>query len=110
MSLTVEARNKMLDHLVGTTQLYVAALHSEDVSDEILTGRKQIMFTTAEGGVVVGNSLEDLIISIGFTVTHIALYDTATEGVLLGVFSLTNPETFANEGSLTIQNLTITLN
>lgn len=109
MGLTITARNKMLDHLVNEVPLYVGGLTSENGSDEILTGRKQITFTTAVGGVVVGNSAEPLVISLGTTITHVAIFDSDTGGELLGVFPLTTPETFSNEGSLNITGLSITL-
>lgn len=107
--LTTEAKNKMLDHLVGTTTLYLAGLTSVNPADEILTARKSVTFAAASGGSVVGNSDEDLVITAGTTVSHIALYDAVTGGLLLGRFPLTVLESFGSEGTLKVQNLTIEL-
>lgn len=109
MSLTVFSKNKMLDHLTTYQTLYITALTSSDTADEVLTGRKVVSFSSAASGSVVGASAEDIVISAGTTVTHLAVFDEVTGGDALGVFSLQNPETFTNEGSLSVTGLTITL-
>ncbi len=109
MALTLESKNKMLDHLMKSTPLYVAGLTSLSEADAILTGRKPIEFTDAVDGITTGNSLEPLTISAGTTIVSVALYTDVTAGELLGIFELTLPETYANEGSLSVNNLTISL-
>jgi len=111
MSLTAYAHNEMLDKLVNDTNIYVAALTSGSDADEILTGRRLMTFAAADASSVTGSSNTGITISAGLTVTHLALFDALRtgNGNLVGIFSLDSPETFANEGTLSVTDLTITL-
>ena len=108
MSLTVKTLNNMLDS-VFSQDLFVAALTDADASAEVLTGRKPISFTAANIGAVLGNSDEDLVIQAGTTVTHLAIFDSLTSGDLICILELTDPESYSNEGSMSVRDLSISL-
>lgn len=107
--LTNFTKNSMLDHIFNGTSLWVGVQSSSDVVDTIITPRKTMTFTAANNGVAIGTSDSDVVIPAGSTVTHIAIYNAETGGELLGVFSLTIPETYGSEGSLSITGLEVTL-
>lgn len=109
MSITTKVLNDMLNGFIAIHDTYVTALTEPDISSEILTGRKAIDFSEASAAYIVGDSLEDLVIPEGTTVTHLAVFDSEQDGELLCIVELDNPETFSNEGSLSVKQLKISL-
>lgn len=109
MSITTKVLNSMLENAIRSFDTYVTALTEADISSEILTGRKVINFSEASAGSIIGDSEEDLVISEGTTITHLAVFDSQEDGELLCIVELENPETFSNEGSLSVKQLKISL-
>ncbi len=109
MSITIKVLNSMLDFSIRSLNTYVTALTEADISSEVLTGRKPINFSEATAASIIGDSVEDLVIPEGTTVTHLAVFDSEQDGELLCIVELENSETFSNEGSLSVKELKIAL-
>ena len=109
MSLTTATKNKLLDYLATDEILYAAGLTSEALEDEITTGRQVVVFTAAADAVITGSTPTPIDVLAGTTITHLALYNALTDGENIGIFAITSPETFANDGELSVIGLSITL-
>ena len=106
MAITVYTQDYMLDHLVTSKTLYVAA-SSTSVDDLQSNGRQVLTFPDPASGGSVTGTVEDLVIPAGNTVATIKVYDDLTGGEVILTHSLANPETYTNEGSLSIDTITI---
>ncbi|AUR91473.1 hypothetical protein NVP1161O_031 [Vibrio phage 1.161.O._10N.261.48.C5] len=108
MSVTVYAKNLMLDHLSNGAPMYVGAFDGD--SELQLNGRKKLQFSeAAEEGRVVGVVEDNLTIPAGKTVFTIKVWDKKVSGNLIMSYDLTIPEVYSNEGALVVNSITLTL-
>jgi len=112
MPYTVAGKNKMLDAL-GVTHVSAHtgapdAAGSNEVDDSGVYERKAISFSSAALGLKDSSSQPGLPIPAGITVSHVGYWDSSTGGVFLG-FSAITDETFGSAGTLTLNDVDLTL-
>jgi hypothetical protein len=106
MAITVYTQDYMLDNLITNKTLYVAA--SSSTNDDLQNnGRQLLTFANPSSGGSVTGTVPDLVIPAGNTVATIKVYDDLVAGEVILTHELGTPEPYANEGSLSIDTITI---
>ena len=113
MAYTTVGKNKMLAAL-GVTHV---SAHTGDpgqtgtaeISNAGIYGRISISFSAPVGGALDAVGVQEIAIPAGTTVTHLGYWDSEDAGAFLAVSAIP-PETFNNEGTLTVTDVDLDLN
>lgn len=114
MAYTTAGKNAMLDHLASEIG-YVSA-HTANPgnsgANEVSGGgyaRAAIAMGSASGGAIDSSSVPTLTIPASTTVTHLAVWDSATGGVCLA-YKDVDAETYGSAGTMDVTDADFDLN
>jgi hypothetical protein len=114
MPYTPDGKNAMLDHLATLADF--ASLHTADPgnngANEVAGGnpayaRKAIDWNAAAGGILDNNANPEFDVPGGTTVTHAGFW---TAGGTFLAYGAVTPETFAGQGTYTLNDADLDLN
>lgn len=113
MAFSTFGKNQMLDSLVAA---YYVSAHTADPGDsgtnEVAGGvyaRQLISFAPASGGSRDSDVQPGIPIPGGTDVTHVGLWDSPAGGNFLGSFSVGTTRSFADDGTLNVTDMDLTI-